>query len=59
MSLAPKAEARKAGSNNNDADETSRPPISAGRAAEYSKYRRSSRYTLRKDRRARVCHISL
>ena len=27
--------------------------------AEYSKYRRSSRYTLWKARRARFCHISL
>ena len=32
-SLAPKAEARKAGSANNDADETPRPAISAGRAS--------------------------
>ena len=31
-SFAPKAGAKKAGSANNDADETPRPPISAGRA---------------------------
>ena len=32
-SLAPKAEAKKAGSANNDADDTPRPPISAGIAS--------------------------
>ena len=31
-SLAPKAEVKNAGSANNDADETPRPPISAGKA---------------------------
>ena len=31
-SLAPKDDAKKAGSDNNDADETPRPPISAGKA---------------------------
>ena len=31
-SLAPKAEAKKAGSANHDADKTTRPPISAGKA---------------------------
>ena len=33
MSFAPKAEAKEAESANNDADETPRPPISAGRAS--------------------------
>ena len=32
-SLAPKAEAKRAGSAKNDADDTPRPPISAGRAS--------------------------
>ena len=48
-SLAPKAEVKKAGSANNDADETPRPqdhPSQQAEPAEYSKYRRSSHYTL-------------
>ena len=43
-SLAPKAEARKAGSANNDADQTPRPPISAGRASCFLEL--SSEFTL-------------
>ena len=59
-SLAPKVEVKKAGSANNDADETPRPqnhPSQQAEPAEYSKYRRSSHYTLSKVRRARFCHI--
>ena len=33
-------------------------PSQQAEPAEYSKYRRSSRYTLWKVRRARFCHIS-
>ena len=51
-SFEPKAEAKRAGSANNDADETPTPPISA----EYSKLYRSLRYTLWRARRVRFCH---
>ena len=55
-SLAPKAEAKKAGNPNIDANETPRPPFQRAEPAEYSNYRRSSRYTLWKTRRIWFCH---
>ena len=55
-SLAPKVEAKKAGSANNDADDTQDHPFQRAEPAEYSKYRQSSRYTLWKAHRVRFCH---
>ena len=58
-SVAPREEARKAGSADNDAEETPPQDYTSQRVepAASSKYRRSSRYTLRKALRVRFCHI--
>ena len=54
-SLAPNAVAKKAGSANNDAVTPQDHPFQRAEPAEYSKYRRSSHYTLWKARRVRLC----
>ena len=52
-----KTEAKNAASANYDANETPRPLFLSDQPAEYSKYRRSSGYTLWKVRRVRFCLI--
>ena len=54
--LAPKTEANKTESANNDADEPQDHPFQLAEPTENFKYRRSLRYTHWKVRRVRFCH---